>query len=90
MAVTVPGFQDVILPLLQLAAERSSLRLSDAVAELAGRLDLSESDRHEMLGSGGQTRFANRVHWAKFYLIIPLTHPVMMARYGCGSVLAQA
>ncbi len=44
------------------------MKVSDAISQLAQELNLSEDERTEMLPSGRQTVFANRVHWAKTYL----------------------
>lgn len=65
--MTVPDFQSLMLPVLRLASN-GEIRISDAVEQLADELDLSEGDRAELLPSGKQTTFANRVHWAKSYL----------------------
>lgn len=56
-----------MLPLLRAVAEGSGAT-RDLVPALAGHFALSEAERVEMLGSGRQTRFANRVHWALAYL----------------------
>lgn len=65
--MTVPDFQSLMLPVLKLAAH-DEIRISDALERLADDLSLSEQDRAELLPSGRQTTFANRVHWAKSYL----------------------
>jgi restriction system protein len=66
--VAVPDFQSIMLPLLELAADGGEHSLSEAREHLAERLGLSEDDRAEMLPSGRQRRFDNRVAWAKSYL----------------------
>ena len=38
------------------------------VQHLADEFDLTEEERADLLPSGKQTTFANRVHWAKSYL----------------------
>jgi restriction system protein len=43
-------------------------RIGDVVEPLAKQLGLSEEETNEVLPSGKQTIFANRVHWAKTYL----------------------
>ena len=57
-----------MLPVLQLAADGSNHKLSEAVDKLADLMGLSDSDRQEMLPSGTQTRLYNRVGWAITYL----------------------
>jgi restriction system protein len=64
----IPDFQTVMLPLLQLAAERE-WRISDAAVHLADDYHLSQEERALLLPSGRQTTFTNRVAWAKSYLV---------------------
>lgn len=64
----VPQFQDMTLPLLELAADGQVHTLSEARASLATAFGLTEAELAELLPSGRQTRFANRVAWAKVYL----------------------
>lgn len=56
-----------MLPVLNLSSE-GEVRISTAVEYLANQLGLSASERTELLPSGKNTVFANRVHWAKTYL----------------------
>jgi restriction system protein len=56
-----------MLPVLRVAAE-GEVRISDVVERLADEFALSAEDRSQLLPSGKQTTFANRVHWAKSYL----------------------
>jgi restriction system protein len=66
--VAVPTFQEVMLPLLKLAADGAEHTFSTAVNQLATEFGLSEADQEELLPSGNQPRFANRVGWARTYL----------------------
>jgi restriction system protein len=52
---------------LSLSAQ-GEIRVGDAVEQLAKKLELTDGERAELLPSGRQTLFANRVHWAKTYL----------------------
>lgn len=65
--MAVPDFQSLMLPLLQLAADGSERSLAEARKELTARLRLSDDDVSERLPSG-QSRLANRVAWARYYL----------------------
>ena len=65
--MAVPVFQDLTLPVL-LASADGEISMRDAVEKLRVELRLSDEDASELLPSGRQTRFANRVHWAKAYL----------------------
>ena len=66
--MAIPDFQSIMLPLLQFAADGEEHAISDARGPLAERLGVSEEERRELLPSGQQPRFANRVAWAKVYL----------------------
>lgn len=64
----VPDFQTLMLPLLQLAADGQEHRLSEAIEALAHEFRLSDADRRELLPSGKQSKFVNRIGWAVTYL----------------------
>lgn len=66
--MAVPDFQSLMLPMLQLASDGEERALANARSELAARLQLTQADLDELLPSGRQTRFANRVAWAKVHL----------------------
>jgi restriction system protein len=65
--MALPTYQDVMLPLLQAASEHE-IRVTDLVEPLAQVFQLSDTERTELLPSGRQTVFANRVGWARTYL----------------------
>jgi restriction system protein len=58
-----------MLPVLKLAADGQEHRMAEVVNTLAGQLKLTEAEREELLPSGKQPAFNNRVHWAKTYLV---------------------
>lgn len=66
--MTVPDFQTLMLPLLELSADGAPHSLQDAAINIAARLGLSQDDLSELLPSGTQTRFYNRLGWARTYL----------------------
>jgi len=66
--MSIPDFQAIMLPLLELAGDDEIHSLNVAVSELADKLDLSEEERTELLPSGQQPTFYNRVGWARTYL----------------------
>ncbi len=66
--MSIPDFQSAMLPLLRLAADGTEHRLRDAVAKLADEFGLGPNERAELLPSGQQTVFHNRVAWASTYL----------------------
>src|SRR4051812_13511382 len=63
----IPDYQTLMRPVLVCAAAGET-RISDAVDQIADSLGLSTEERAQVLPSGKQTRFANRVNWAKAYL----------------------
>jgi len=65
--MSIPDYQSLMLPVL-LASSKGEVRIRDVVDQLALELGLSKEDCNELLPSGKQTVFSNRVHWAKGYL----------------------
>jgi restriction system protein len=66
--MTVPDFQTLMLPLLKLAADGQEHTLSEAIEAIAQQFRLSDADRRELLPSGKQSKFVNRVGWSATYL----------------------
>lgn len=66
--MSVPDFQTVMLPLLQLAADGEEHTMASAITALADHFKLTDDERSEMLPAGSQRRFNNRVYWAKTHL----------------------
>jgi restriction system protein len=66
--MAVPDFQTLALPLLQIAGDGLEHSTADARNVLAEKFKLSAADIEEMLPSGRQSRFSNRVAWAKSYM----------------------
>lgn len=66
--MTVPDYQSLMLPLLQFAAKGVETSTSEAVEALAKELGLSDEDLKEMLPSGIQSTFFNRIGWASTYM----------------------
>jgi restriction system protein len=56
------------LPMLRLAADGQEHSVAECRAPLAEQLGISEEERRELLPSGKQPRFHNRVAWAKVYM----------------------
>lgn len=65
--MAIPDFQSVMLPLLSFSSDQQEHSLYDAVSSLAIQFGLTQEERQELLPSGKQTRFDNRVAWAKSY-----------------------
>jgi len=64
----VPDYQSLMLPLLQLASDGRVHRLREAIDALGNGLQVAPEDRKQLLPSGVQRTFDNRVSWAKTYL----------------------
>src|SRR5262249_26691976 len=58
----------LMLPLLRMAADGREHSLAEARDLLAAEFKLSDLEIQELLPSGRQPKFANRVAWAKSYL----------------------
>lgn len=63
----IPDYQSLMLPVLK-ASAHGEVRIGAVVESLADELSLTEDERAQLLPSGKQTVFSNRVHWAKSYL----------------------
>lgn len=64
----IPDFQKIMLPLLKYAEDGQEHHIRDAIEHLADEFNLSEEERRELLPSGQQAVFDNRVGWARTYL----------------------
>jgi len=66
--MAIPDFQSFMLPLLKFSSDGREHSQSEASEALSHHFSITESERREMLPSGRQTRFNNRVAWANVYL----------------------
>lgn len=66
--MAIPDYQTVMLPLLRLTKDDTEHSLRDAIEKLAVQCQLSEDEWKELLPSGRQPIFENRVGWARTYL----------------------
>lgn len=66
--MSIPDYQTLMLPLLKLAGDGSVHSKRDTVPELASQFGLTEDEQKELLPSGKQEIFDNRVGWARTYL----------------------
>ncbi len=67
--MAVPEFQSFFKPLLDFAADRQEHSIQEARDAIARTMALPEEDTKELLPSGMQTKFDNRVAWAKSYFV---------------------
>ncbi len=66
--MTIPDYQTLMLPLMEVASDGAEHRMSEAVEALAERFRLTPAERETLLPSGRQTTIANRIGWSKTYL----------------------
>ncbi len=64
----IPDYQSLMLPLIRHLADGQEHLLRDLIDQLAAECSLTEAERKELLPSGQQPVFDNRVGWAKTYL----------------------
>jgi restriction system protein len=66
--MAIPDFESVMRPLLIHLADGREHQTQETLDKLAGVFSLTVEERQELLPSGKQPLFTNRVAWAKFYL----------------------
>ncbi len=64
----IPDFQTVMRPLLELSSDGKEHSMREALESLATHFELTEQERKQLLPSGQQELFTNRVAWAKTHL----------------------
>jgi len=64
----IPDYQTIMLPLLGFLRDGHGHHLNDAVASLAAHFKLTDQELRELLPSGTQEVFKNRIGWARTYL----------------------
>lgn len=66
--MAIPDFQSLMLPLLSDLAGAPERTNQETLDTLAASSNLTDDERSQLLPSGKQTVFRNRVAWAKSYL----------------------
>ncbi len=66
--MSIPDFQAIMLPLLKYASDENEHTLRDAISSLSIIFKLNDEEKKELLPSGVQRIFDNRVGWARTYL----------------------
>lgn len=66
--MAIPDFQSFFLPMLQFASDGGIHSLKDAYDSLANHFKLTDADMQQMLPSGKQAVYKNRIAWARVYL----------------------
>ena len=66
--MAIPDFQRIMLPLLRFASDGKEHSVRETIEHLASAFNLTEDERGELLPSGTQSIFDNRIGWAKTHL----------------------
>lgn len=66
--MAIPDYQMIMLPLLEHYADGQEHSFRETVDNLAGKFNLTDQEKSELLPSGQQAIFDNRVGWARTYL----------------------
>lgn len=64
----IPDYEPIMLPLLEFARDEKEHSLREAIEILADKFGLTDGERKELLPSGRQPTFDNRVGWARTYM----------------------
>lgn len=64
----IPDFQTIMLPLLKKLSDKEEHHFRNLIEVLAVEFELTDDERKELLPSGQQPIFDNRVGWARTYL----------------------
>lgn len=66
--MAVPKFFEFFVPVLGSLVDQSPLKIKQIRIAIESKMNLSEKDKAEMLPSGKQQTYVNRIHWAIQYL----------------------
>jgi len=66
--MSIPDFQEIMLPLLQYASDNKPHKIKEAIQYISDFYHLSEEEREIMLPSGSDVVIDNRVRWSRFHL----------------------
>jgi restriction system protein len=68
LAMAIPDYQTLMVPLLRFASDGEEHSLRQTIDVLAQEFKLTEAEQKQLLPSGQQSAFDNRVGWARTYL----------------------
>ncbi len=66
--MSIPDYQSIMLPLLKFSKDQKEHSLRESIEALANEFKLTDQERKELLPSGQQAIFDNRVAWARTYM----------------------
>jgi restriction system protein len=66
--MAIPDYQTIMLPLLKFLGDEKEHTIREAIDKLGDQFNLTPEERRELLPSGQQAIFNNRVGWARTYM----------------------
>jgi restriction system protein len=66
--MAIPDYQKCMLPLLRVLSDDQEHRFAEVINAVANHFNLTATERSELLPSGNQRIFDNRMGWARTYL----------------------
>lgn len=66
--MAIPDYQSLMLPLLQFLSDKNEHSIRETIEHLELKFKLNDDDKKQLLPSGSQPIFENRVGWARTYL----------------------
>lgn len=66
--MAIPNYQSIMFPLLEYSGDDQEHSLRECIEALASHFNLTHEERKQLLPSGKQAIFDNRVGWARTYL----------------------
>ena len=66
--MAIPNYQEIMLPLIRYASDEQEHHVAEAYDYVAQFFNVSDSERQDILPSGQDKTFSNRVRWSLFYL----------------------
>lgn len=64
----IPNYYSIMLPILRLCAS-GEIKVAETVDRMAEEFDLADHERYEILPSGREPKFTNRVRWSLTHLV---------------------
>ena len=66
--MAIPDYQEIMLPLIRYASDEQEHHVAEAYDNIAQVFNVSDDERQDLLPSGQDKIFSNRVRWSLFYL----------------------
>lgn len=64
----IPNYQSLMLPILKFLGDRREHSLKEIIAHMYENSKLPETEKRQLLPSGREKIFSNRIRWARWYL----------------------